>query len=69
MCRCGFDDPIPQVAVLHEPTDPPALSITFNKPAVIFEEAYLDSEYGGKAKALDARAVHTNATVNLPEGR
>ena len=64
VCRCGFDDPIPQVAVLHEPTDPPALSITFSKPAVIFEEAYLDSEYGARPK----RSTRVQLTVSAYGG-
>ena len=64
VCRCGFDDPIPQVAVLHEPTDPPALSITFSKPAVIFEEAYLDSEYGVRPK----RSTRVQLTVSAYGG-
>ena len=42
-CRCGFDDPPPDsLPSSHEPDDPPSLTITFSKPAVIFEEAYED---------------------------
>ena len=64
VCRCGFDDPIPQVAVLHEPTDPPALSVHFSKPVVIFEEAYLDSEYGARPK----RSTRVQLTVSAYGG-
>ena len=43
VCRCGFDDPPPDSPPSsHEPNDPPSLTITFSKPAVIFEDAYED---------------------------
>ena len=44
-CRCGFDDPPPDVpsSSAHEPNDPPSLTITFSKQAVIFEDAYENS--------------------------
>ena len=43
-CRCGFDDPPPDSPPSsHEPADPPSLTITLNKSAVIFEDAYEDS--------------------------
>ena len=41
VCRCGFDDPPPDSpSSSHEPNDPPSLTITFGKPAVIFEDVY-----------------------------
>ena len=43
VCRCGFDDPPPDSPPSsHGPNDPPSLTITFSKPAVIFEDAYED---------------------------
>ena len=40
-CRCGFDDPPPDSPPSsHEPDDPPSLTITFSKSAVIFEDTY-----------------------------
>ena len=40
-CRCGFDDPPPDGSSgPHDPDDPPSLTISFSKPAVIFEDAY-----------------------------
>ena len=42
-CRCGFDDPPPDVQTSsHDPDDPPSLTITFSKPAVIFEDSFLE---------------------------
>ena len=42
-CRCGFDDPPPDSPPSpHEPNDPPSLTITFSKPAVIFEDSFLE---------------------------
>ena len=46
-CRCGYDDPPPDdykpdAPPPHEPNDPPSLTITFSKPAVIFEDAFLE---------------------------
>ena len=41
-CRCGFDDPPPDVPSFYEPGDPPSLTIIFSKPAVIFENAFLE---------------------------
>ena len=41
--RCGFDDPPPNSPPgSHEPNDPPSLTITFSKPAVIFEDTFLE---------------------------
>ena len=44
MCRCGLDDPPPDGSApnSHEPTDPPSLTITFSKQAVLFEDEYED---------------------------
>ena len=64
VCRCGFDDPVPSGPVSHDPTSAPALSITFSKPAVIFEEAYLDSEYGERPK----RSTRVQLTVSAYGG-
>ena len=42
-CRCGFDDPPPDSPPSpHEPNAPPSLTITFSKPAVIFEDSFLE---------------------------
>ena len=45
MCRCGLDDPPPDDSApsSHEPTDPPSLTITFSKQAVLFEDEYEDA--------------------------
>ena len=40
VCRCGFDDP---GEVETETTNPPPISVSFSKHAVIFENAYEDS--------------------------
>ena len=64
VCRCGFDDPVPPDPVSYDPTNAPALSITFSKPAVIFEEAYLDSEYGARPK----RSTRVQLTVSAYGG-
>ena len=44
-CRCGFDDPPSDDSTTssHEPTDPPSLTITFSKQAVLFEDEYEDA--------------------------
>ena len=44
VCRCGFDDPPPYDPQTHEPTEGAGFSISFSDPAVIFEEAYQDSD-------------------------
>ena len=64
VCRCGFEDPIPPDPVSYDPTNPPSLSITFSKPVVIFEEAYLDSEYGVRPK----RSTRVRLTVSAYGG-
>ena len=64
VCRCGFDDPLPPDPVSYDPTNAPSLSITFSKPAVIFEEAYLDSEYGARPK----RSTRVRLTVSAYGG-
>ena len=64
VCRCGFDDPVPPAPVSYDPTNAPSLSIQFSKPVVIFEEAYLDSEYGTKPK----RSTRVQLTVSAYGG-
>lgn len=64
VCRCGFDDPVPPDPVSHDPDDAPALSITFSKPVVIFEEAYLDSETGARPR----RSTRVQLTVSAYGG-
>ena len=64
VCRCGFDDPLPPAPVSYDPTNAPSLSVTFSKPAVIFEEAYLDSEYGARPK----RSTRVQLTVSAYGG-
>ena len=64
VCRCGFDDPVPPDPVSYDPTNAPSLSIQFSKPVVIFEEAYLDSEYGTKPK----RSTRVQLTVSAYGG-
>ena len=64
VCRCGFDDPVPPGPVSYDPTNAPSLSITFSKPVVIFEEAYLDSEYGARPK----RSTRVQLTVSAYGG-
>lgn len=64
VCRCGFEDPVPPAPVSYDPTSAPALSIMFSKPAVIFEEAYLDSEYGERPK----RSTRVQLTVSAYGG-
>ena len=64
VCRCGFEDPVPPDPVAHDPTNAPALSITFSKPAVIFEEAYLDSEHG----VMPKRSTRVQLTVSAYGG-
>ena len=38
VCRCGFDDPEPYVPRTYDPTNPPSLSVSFSKQAVIFDD-------------------------------
>ena len=64
VCRCGFDDPVLQGPVSYDPTNAPSFSITFSKPVVIFEEAYLDSEYGARPK----RSTRVQLTVSAYGG-
>ena len=64
VCRCGFDDPRPPDPISYEPTNAPSLSIAFSKPAVIFENAYIDSEYGARPK----RSTRTLLTVSAYGG-
>ena len=44
-CRCGFVDPPPvDSPPSYDPNDGPSLSIAFSESAVIFEDAYQDSD-------------------------
>ena len=64
-CRCGFDDPPPDSPPSsHEPNDPPSLTITFNKSAVIFEDAYEDEP--GKMKPR--RSTRVRLTIDAYGG-
>ena len=65
-CRCGFDDPPPDdpESSSHEPNDPPSLTITFSKPAVIFEDAYEDEP--GKMKPR--RSTRVRLTIDAYGG-
>ena len=64
VCRCGFEDPVPPAPASYDSMSAPALSITFSKPAVIFEEAYLDSETEARPK----RSTRVQLTVSAYGG-
>ncbi len=64
-CRCGFDDPPPDSPPSsHEPDDPPSLTITFSKSAVIFEDAY-ESRPG---KIEPRRSTRVRLTIDAYAG-
>lgn len=64
-CRCGFDDPPPDSPPSsHEPDDPPSLTITFSKPAVIFEEAYEDEP----GVTMPRRSTRVRLTIDAYAG-
>ncbi len=59
-CRCGFDDPPDDIPPDPPETNaPPSLTITFSKPAVIFEDAF--QENPGMAKPR--RSTRVRLTV------
>ena len=64
-CRCGFDDPPPDSPPSsHEPDDPPSLTITFSKSAVIFEDAY-ENEPG---VTMPRRSTRVRLTIDAYGG-
>ena len=64
-CRCGFDDPPPDsTPSSHEPDDLPSLTITFSKPAVIFEDAY-ENEPG---VTVPRRSTRVRLTIDAYAG-
>ena len=64
-CRCGFDDPPPDSPPSsHEPNDPPSLTITFSKPAVIFEDTFLERPGMPKPK----RSTRVRLTIDAYGG-
>ena len=64
-CRCGFDDPGEQEYLPeHGATDGASFSIQFSKGAVIFEDAYMDSD--GKSAAK--RSTRVRLTVSAYGG-
>ena len=64
VCRCGFDDPEPETPSIYDTTNGPSLSISFSKPAVIFEDEYVDSENG----AVPRRSTRVRLTVSAYGG-
>ena len=64
-CRCGFDDPEePEGPPEHDATDGASLSIEFSKGAVIFEDAYQDSD----GSSVGKRSTRVRLTVSAYGG-
>ncbi len=63
-CRCGFSDPPPDTPTTYDMTNAPSFSISFSKPAVIFEEAYQDSD----GRSVPKRSTRVRLTVRAYGG-
>ena len=64
-CRCGFDDPEgPEGPPEHDATDGASLSIEFSKGAVIFEDAYQNSD----GSSVGKRSTRVRLTVSAYGG-
>ena len=64
-CRCGFDDPPSDDSPSpHEPDDPPSLTISFSKQAVIFEDAYENSP----GETVPRRSTRVRLTIDAYGG-
>ena len=66
VCRCGFDDPPPAETPGMGPLDGPLITVDFSAPAVIFEDAYVDSidELRGTSVTQPLRSSRTRLTVS-----
>lgn len=59
VCRCGFDDPFPDGPPSYDGQFEPSLTISFSRPAVIFENDYLNTSTGSLVRAGSTRTMLT----------
>ena len=65
-CRCGFDDPSASGQPTFGPLDVPTIAVEFSAPAVIYEDAYVESfdPTQGTSVVQPRRSTRTRLTVS-----